>query len=58
MNVLDEIDEELGSAGLVEFCSAQKDLLVADVLVASDCLRLLDDVPAVFLGSKGALNFE
>lgn len=52
-----EMSEETGSPGLVEFCSEHKDLLAADVLIASDGPRMLPDVPLVFLGARGAVNF-
>jgi len=52
-----EAGEELGSPGLHEFCLAQRELLAADVLIASDGPRLAADAPTVFLGSRGAVNF-
>ena len=58
VTLLLEMGEEVGSPGLAEFCNAQKDLLAADVLIASDGPRLMVDVPTVFLGSRGALNFD
>ena len=52
-----EAGEELGSPGLHEFCLAQRELLAADVLIASDGPRLAADAPTVILGSRGAVNF-
>ena len=53
-----EMGEETGSPGLAEFCTAQRELLAADVLIASDGPRLRADRPTVFLGSRGVANFE
>lgn len=56
--VLIEMAEEVGSPGLREICEHHKDRLAADLLLASDGPRLLPDRPTIFLGSRGALNFE
>lgn len=56
--VLMEMSEECGSAGLREFCEAQREALAADVLIASDGPRLQADTPTVFLGSRGGLSFD
>ncbi len=53
-----EMGEETGSPGLAEFCAAQRGLLAADALIASDGPRLRADRPTVFLGSRGVANFE
>ncbi|MFC6585127.1 M20/M25/M40 family metallo-hydrolase [Sulfitobacter aestuariivivens] len=53
-----EMGEERGSPGLEAFCERYRDLLRADVLVASDGPRLRKDRPTVFLGARGALNFD
>ena len=53
-----EMGEETGSPGLAEFCTAQRDRLAADVLIASDGPRLRADRPTVFLGSRGVANFD
>jgi acetylornithine deacetylase/succinyl-diaminopimelate desuccinylase-like protein len=50
--------EEIGSPGLCEFCEAYKEYFISDVLIASDGPRVAIDVPTIFLGSRGALNFE
>jgi acetylornithine deacetylase/succinyl-diaminopimelate desuccinylase-like protein len=52
-----EMSEETGSPGLDTFCAANRDLLKADVLIASDGPRMSTDVPLVFLGARGAINF-
>ncbi|MBA4177535.1 MAG: hypothetical protein C0505_13420 [Leptothrix sp. (in: Bacteria)] len=53
-----ETGEETGSPGLAAFCTAQRDALAADVLIASDGPRLRRDRPTVFLGSRGVANFD
>lgn len=53
-----ETGEETGSPGLAEFCAAHRELLAADVLIASDGPRLRADRPTVFLGSRGVANFD
>jgi len=58
LKVLLETGEEVGSPGLKAFVEAQKDALKADVLIASDGPRLQPDRPTLFLGSRGAFNFD
>jgi acetylornithine deacetylase/succinyl-diaminopimelate desuccinylase-like protein len=58
LRILLETGEEVGSPGLREFCSQNKDLLQADVLIASDGPRLQPGQPTVFLGSRGAFNMD
>lgn len=53
-----ETGEETGSPGLREFCAANRDLLAADVLLASDGPRLAPDRPTLFMGTRGAVNFD
>ncbi len=53
-----EMGEETGSPGLREVCEQNKDLFKADVLIASDGPRLRADRPTLFLGSRGAFNFD
>ena len=53
-----EMGEETGSPGLYEFCQDNKALLAADLLIASDGPRMTPDVPLVFLGARGAINFR
>jgi acetylornithine deacetylase/succinyl-diaminopimelate desuccinylase-like protein len=53
-----ETGEETGSPGLAAFCTAQRETLAADVLIASDGPRLARDRATVFLGSRGVANFD
>lgn len=56
--VLIETGEEIGSPGLQELCRNHKDRLRADLLIASDGPRLSPEQPTIFLGARGALNFD
>lgn len=56
--LLIEMGEETGSVGLGEFCAAHKDLLKADVFIASDGPRISPARPTIFLGSRGVMNFD
>lgn len=58
VKVVIETSEETGSAGLKPFFESHKELLSADVLIASDGPRLQPDTPTLFMGSRGALNFD
>lgn len=58
LKVLIETGEEIGSPGLREFCAMQRDLLAADVFIASDGPRLAPGRPTIFLGSRGVLNLD
>ncbi|MCY1205520.1 Succinyl-diaminopimelate desuccinylase [compost metagenome] len=53
-----EMGEETGSMGLRELCEEHRDLLSADLLIASDGPRLSAQRPTVFLGARGSLNFD
>ncbi|WYX30990.1 M20 family metallopeptidase [Achromobacter denitrificans] len=53
-----EMGEETGSMGLRELCAEHRDLLAADLLIASDGPRLSAQRPTVFLGARGSLNFD
>ncbi|HYM73335.1 MAG TPA: M20 family metallopeptidase [Stellaceae bacterium] len=53
-----ETGEEVGSPGLREICRDQKHRLAADVLIASDGPRLAPERPTIFLGARGAMNFD
>lgn len=53
-----ETSEEIGSPGLAEFCVAQREMLQADVFIASDGPRLQPGQPTMFMGSRGGLNFD
>ncbi|RQV13458.1 M20 peptidase family dipeptidase [Burkholderia cenocepacia] len=52
-----EMGEETGSPGLRAVCEQNQDLLAADILIASDGPRARSNVPCVFLGSRGFVNF-
>jgi acetylornithine deacetylase/succinyl-diaminopimelate desuccinylase-like protein len=56
--LLIETGEEIGSPGLREICRQYKDRLAADVLIASDGPRLAPERPTIFLGARGAMNFN
>jgi len=56
--VLIETGEETGSPGLAEFFEQEAEALAADVLIASDGPRLEPDRPTMFLGTRGAINFD
>lgn len=58
VKVLLETGEEVGSPGLREVCAAHREQLAADVLIASDGPRLQAGRPTLFLGSRGAYNFD
>lgn len=58
LKVLIETGEEMGSPGLREFCARHKDILKADVLIASDGPRLDPSRPTIFLGTRGAFNMD
>jgi len=56
--ILLETGEEAGSPGLRAIATAEREALAADVLIGSDGPRLSAERPTVFLGSRGAMNFE
>jgi acetylornithine deacetylase/succinyl-diaminopimelate desuccinylase-like protein len=58
VKVLLETGEEVGSPGLKAFCEREKEALRADVFIASDGPRLQPGRPTLFLGSRGAFNFD
>ena len=53
-----EMAEERGSRGLREFVAANRDLLAADVLIASDGPRCEPDVPTIATGTRGIFQFD
>jgi acetylornithine deacetylase/succinyl-diaminopimelate desuccinylase-like protein len=53
-----EMGEEIGSPGLRAVCEQNAERLRADVLIASDGPRLASDRATIFLGSRGAFNFD
>lgn len=56
--ILIEMGEEAGSPGLRALAESHREALSADVLIASDGPRVIAERPTVFLGSRGAVNFE
>ena len=58
VTVLIETAEERGSAGLREFVEANKDLLAADVLIASDGPRVEPELPTIATGTRGTVHFD
>jgi len=58
VRLLMETGEETGSPGLRALCEREREALRADVLVASDGPRLNAQRPTLFLGSRGAFNFD
>ncbi|HVR49264.1 MAG TPA: M20 family metallopeptidase [Pseudorhodoferax sp.] len=58
VKLLFEMGEEVGSPGLTAICNALRDTLRADLLIASDGPRINAQRPTVFLGSRGAINFD
>ncbi|MGA0617605.1 M20 family metallopeptidase [Paracoccus sp. KR1-242] len=53
-----EMGEECSSPGLRELCRSEGELLAADLLIASDGPRLSEDVPTLYLGSRGSVLME
>ena len=53
-----ETGEEVGSPGLQEFCTRERERLKADVLIASDGPRLSAGRPTIYLGTRGAVNMD
>lgn len=58
VKLLIETGEETGSPGLRQLCEREKDAFKADVFIASDGPRVSADRPTLFLGSRGAMNFD
>ena len=53
-----ETGEETGSPGLAAFCEQHKDRLKADLFIASDGPRIRPELPTIYGGSRGVINFE
>jgi acetylornithine deacetylase/succinyl-diaminopimelate desuccinylase-like protein len=58
VKLLIEMGEETGSPGLRAVCERERARLAADVFIASDGPRLAARQPTLFLGSRGAFNFD
>ncbi len=58
VKLLIETGEETGSPGLRRLCEQNKQRFAADVLIASDGPRLTPARATIFLGSRGAQNFD
>lgn len=58
LKYLIEMGEESGSPGLDTVCMRHRDLLKADVLIASDGPRLALTQPTIFLGARGGMSFH
>jgi len=58
VKVLIEMGEEMGSPGLREICTQEKDAFAADVLIASDGPRIDPQQPTLFGGSRAVFNFD
>ncbi|TJZ56781.1 M20 family metallopeptidase [Streptomyces piniterrae] len=58
LTFLFETGEEIGSPGLAAFAAAHRDLLRADVLIASDGPRLDAAAPTLFLGARGGVRLR
>jgi acetylornithine deacetylase/succinyl-diaminopimelate desuccinylase-like protein len=58
VKLLLEMAEERGSRGLQEFAEGHKDLLAADVLIASDGPRVEPDLPTIATGNRGIFQFD
>src|SRR6202012_2469178 len=58
VNLLIETGEEIGSPGLRGGCRQYKDRVAAGGLIASDGPRLSPERPTIFLGARGAMNFD
>ncbi|WP_127900470.1 M20 family metallopeptidase [Solirhodobacter olei] len=53
-----ETGEECGSPGLGALFAAERARFAADVLIASDGPKLHPERPTLFMGSRGAVNFD
>lgn len=58
LKYLIEMGEEVDSPGLRELCTTHKNLLCADLFLASDGPRLSEHRPTIFLGSRGCVTFD
>ncbi|WP_046079449.1 M20 family metallopeptidase [Halomonas sp. HG01] len=58
LKMLFEMSEEIGSPGLEEVCAAYREELASDLFLASDGPRIRHDMPTLFLGSRGVVQFR
>jgi len=58
VKLLIETGEETGSPGLRQLCEREQDVFKSDVFIASDGPRVSAERPTLFLGSRGAMNFD
>ena len=58
VKIVIETSEETGSDGLGDFHHKEAELLKADVLIGSDGPRLQPDIPTLFMGTHGGVNFD
>ena len=58
IKLLIETGEETGSPGLKRLCEQNKQRFGADVLIASDGPRLQPGRATIYLGTRGAMNFD
>ncbi|MBB3139284.1 acetylornithine deacetylase/succinyl-diaminopimelate desuccinylase-like protein [Halomonas organivorans] len=58
IKMLFEMSEEIGSPGLEEVCKAYREELASDLFLASDGPRIRHDMPTLFLGSRGVVQFR
>ncbi|BBK34187.1 acetylornithine deacetylase/succinyl-diaminopimelate desuccinylase-like protein [Stella humosa] len=56
--ILIDMGEEVGSPGLNEFCALHRARLASDVLIGSDGPRLQPGQPTLYMGTRGAFNFD
>ncbi len=58
VKLLIEMAEERGSRGLREFVAANREMLAADALIASDGPRVEPDLPTIATGTRGTFHFD
>ncbi|WP_185983017.1 M20 family metallopeptidase [Aureimonas mangrovi] len=58
VKIIIEMGEESGSPGLAQIAEAHKELMKADVLIASDGPRTAVETPTMFLGARGGYGFH
>jgi len=53
-----EGEEEIGSPSLKEFCTKNRDMLKADVILISDTTMIAQDIPSITVGLRGLSYLE